>query len=76
MSESKDVTWKLRSQVLSHISELFTQRAQFFCLLGRQRVMVQLDKSLTISLLICRSERTRGGGLGWNIIPAPSGLSQ
>jgi hypothetical protein len=34
--------------------------------------MVQLDKSLTISLLICRSERTRGGGLGWNIIPAPS----
>lgn len=34
--------------------------------------MVQLDKSLTISLIICRSERTRGGGLGWNIIPALS----
>ena len=72
MSESKAVTWKLRAQVLSHISELFAQRAQFFCLLGRQRVMVQLDKSLTISLLTCRSERTRGGGIGWNIIPAPS----
>ena len=72
MSESKAVTWKLRAQVLSHISEVFAQRAQFFCLLGRQRVMVQLDKSLTISLLTCRSERTRGGGLGWNIIPAPS----
>jgi hypothetical protein len=72
MSESKAVTWKLRAQVLSHISELFAQRAQFFCLLGRQRVMVQLDKSLTISLLTCRSERTRGGGLGWNIIPAPN----
>jgi DNA invertase Pin-like site-specific DNA recombinase len=70
--EGKAVTWKLRAQVLSHISELFSQRVQFFCLLGRQRVMVQLDKSLTISLLICRSERTRGGGLGWNIIPAPS----
>ncbi len=34
--------------------------------------MVHLDKSLTISLLMCRSDRTRGGGLGWNIIPAPS----
>ncbi len=34
--------------------------------------MVQLDKSLTISILICRSERTRGGGLGWNIVPVPS----
>jgi DNA invertase Pin-like site-specific DNA recombinase len=71
-TEAKAVTWKLRAQVLSHISELFTQKAQFFCLLGRQRVMVQLDKSLTISLIICRSERTRGGGLGWNIIPALS----
>jgi hypothetical protein len=34
--------------------------------------MVHLDKSHTISLLMCRSARTRGGGLGWKIIPAPS----
>jgi hypothetical protein len=72
MTESKAITWKLRAQVLSQIAEQFPQRAQFFCLLGRQRLMVQLDKSLTISLLMCRSERTRGGGLGWNMIPAPS----
>lgn len=71
-TESRAFTWKLRAHVLSQISQLFAQKAQFFCLLGRQRVMVQLDKSLTISLLMCRSERTRGGGLGWNIIPAPS----
>jgi hypothetical protein len=71
-SEGKAITWKLRAQVLSQIAELFPQRAQFFCLLGRQRLMVQLDKSLTISLLMCRSGRTRGGGLGWNIIPIPS----
>jgi len=71
-TEGKAITWKLRAQVLSDISKLFTQRAQLFCLLGRQRLMVQLDKSLTVSLLMCRSERTRGGGFGWNIIPAPS----
>ena len=35
-------------------------------------MVVQLDKTLTISLLMCRSDRTRGDGLGWNIIPIPS----
>ena len=71
-AESRAISWKLRAQVLSRIAELFPQRAQFFCLLARQRVVVQFDKSLTISLLMCRSDRTRGGGLGWNIIPVPS----
>jgi DNA invertase Pin-like site-specific DNA recombinase len=71
-AESRAISWKLRAQVLAQIAELFPQRAQFFCLLARQRVVVQLDKSLTISLLMCRSDRTRGGGLGWNIIPIPS----
>ena len=71
-SESRATTFKIRAQVLSQIAEQFSQRAQFFCLLGRQRLMVHLDRSLTIALLICRSDRTRGGGLGWNIIPIPS----
>ena len=71
-AESRAISWKLRAQVLSQIAELFPQRAQFFCLLARQRVVVQLDKTLTISLLMCRSDRTRGDGLGWNIIPIPS----
>jgi DNA invertase Pin-like site-specific DNA recombinase len=66
--EGKFVTWRLRAQVLSEITDLFPQNATLFRPPERERVIVKFD-SICVSLIICRSYRMRKNTLGWRLFP-------
>ena len=68
--EHREITYKLRAQLLAQITDLFPQVTSFR-LPGRSRMMVQFDNSIRVSVIICRSCRMRGGILGWLLNPIP-----
>lgn len=70
-TESKMVTLRLRSELVSRIAVMFGHGVTVFHLPRRMRSILKFDDSVCVSVILCPSDRTPNGHLRWRLNPAP-----
>jgi hypothetical protein len=70
-TESKAVTLRLRSELISRLAVMFGHTMTVFHLPRRIRSILRFDRSVSVSVILCRSELTPNGHLRWKLVPAP-----
>jgi DNA invertase Pin-like site-specific DNA recombinase len=65
-------TEMLRLQLFEQIRDLFRGDISVFHLPNRLRFILRLDNGLSVSVVLCRTARSRTGKAGWKIYPTAS----